>query len=321
MAYHTHPEPDVTERLFSSFRERGFGIGVYFSKADWHSPYYWKPGQPAPDRRANYDPSEEPERWNTYVDFVHGQIRELMTEYGDVDILWLDGGWVRPPREDIHMDEIARMARAEQPGLIIVDRAAGDKYENYRTPEQKVPEEPLDGPWETVMSMGESWSFKPYDDYKSTRHIIHTLVDVVAKGGNLLLNVGPMPNGKIPPPAVRRMNEVGSWMEVNSEGIYGTRPIPPYKEGKVALMQKSEFVYACYLAEASPPSGDAPTVPEEIHLSSVEPAPGSDIKLLGTDTALPWSHGDDGLHVTVPAPVAQTPPCKYAYMFRIRVEE
>ena len=321
VAYHTHPNPDIAGRLFDAFRDRGFGIGVYFSKADWHSPHYWKPGEPAPDRRTNYDTSEEPERWEKFVEFVHGQIRELMTNYGDIEILWLDAGWVRPPKEDIRMAEIAEMARSEQPGLIIVDRTAGDEYENYKTPEQRVPKKPLGEPWETVMTMGESWSFKPYDNYKSTREIIHMLVDVVAKGGNLLLNVGPMANGQLPPPAVRRMNEIGEWMKVNGEGIYGTRPIAPYKEGKVALMQKGKYVYACYLAEPVPECGEPPTVPETVNLSSVEPVASSEIRLLGVEEPLPWQHGKGGLRITVPPHIAKTPPCDHAYMFRIRVEQ
>lgn len=321
VAYHTHPHPDITARLFDAFREKGFGIGAYFSKADWHSPCYWKPGEPAPNRRTNYDTASDPERWERFVDFAQGQIRELMTNYGRIDILWLDAGWVRPPKEDIRIEGIAETARSAQPGLIIVDRTAGDEYENYKTPEQRVPEKPLGEPWETVMTMGEYWSFKPYDDYKSTHEIIHMLVDVVAKGGNLLLNVGPMPNGQLPPPAVQRLREIGDWMEVNGEGIYGTRPVAPYKEGNVALMRKGEHIYACYLAPAPDPCEEVTGIPESLHLPSVRPLPQSEIVLLGVDEALPWEYREDGLHITVPAQIAEATPCRHAFMFRVTVRE
>jgi alpha-L-fucosidase len=137
--------------------------------------------------------------------------------------------------QDIDMPRIARMARKNQPGLIIVDRTVTGKFENYRTPEQHVPHEPLDYPWETCMTMAGSWSYSPNDRYKPTRQIIHLLVDIVAKGGNYLLNVGPGPDGTLAPDAIKRMEEIGDWMEINGEAIYGTRPIPPYKEGKTCL--------------------------------------------------------------------------------------
>ena len=105
-----------------------------------------------------------------------------MTGYGPIDILWLDAGQVRPPDQDIHMPRLAAMARRHQPGLIIVDRTVGGRYENYRTPEQEVPDKPLPYVWESCLTMGNPWSFKPSDKYKSTRTLIHLLVDIVRKG-------------------------------------------------------------------------------------------------------------------------------------------
>ncbi len=282
--FHSNPRSNVVREVFNTFRKEGFGIGAYFSKADWHSPYYWSPDAPSPDRNPNYDTLAQPEKWRKFVDFTHGQIEELMTGYGHVDILWLDAGQVRPPTQDIQMDRLVAMARRHQPGLIVVDRTVGGRYENYRTPEQEVPENPLPYVWETCMTMGDQWSYKPNDKYKSTHRLIHLLVDIVGKGGNFLLNVGPQPDGTLPAPALERMNEIGEWLEMNGEAIYGTRPIAPYKEGQVVFTRKGKTVYAIYLTRSE---GD--TLPETVTWSTLRPSPNSKLSLLGKHRSLPWT--------------------------------
>jgi len=256
------PRANIVKQVFDTFRGEGFGIGAYFSKSDWHTPYYWKPGVFAEDRNPNYDTAAEPERWAKFVDFVHGQIKELVTGYGKIDILWLDGGQVRPPKQDIQMDKLATMARSHQPHLIMVNRTARDAYEDYRTPEQEVPEKPLDYTWESCITMGKQWSYKPDDEYKSARQLIHLLVDVVAKGGNLLLNIGPGPDGRLPATAVSRLEEIGDWMAIHSEAIHGTRAVAPYKEGNVAYTRKGKTLYAIVLR------GEGEAAPRQIRLAA-----------------------------------------------------
>ena len=325
--FHENPKADVTRQIFDNFRQRGFKTGAYFSKPDWHCDDYWAPEWATPDRCNNYDSRKYPRRWQRFEDFTFNQIEELMTNYGKMDILWLDGGWVRPdstiteeviswgynlPKwgQAIDMHRIARMARQRQPGILIVDRSVHGPYENYRTPEQQVPDKPLPYPWETCMTMAGGWSYSFNPNYKSTHQLIHTLVDIVAKGGNFLLNVGPGPDGEIDPEALDRLREIGEWMKVNSEAIYGTRPIEPFKEGKVCLTQKKDAktVYAIYLADE-----DERELPSKIWVSTLALPKQAKVQMLGTKETLKWEAVGKGFVVEIPEPLRKSPPCKHAW--------
>ena len=312
--FHANPDANVTKEIFSSFRKQGFGIGAYFSKPDWHSPYYWNPYWAHGDRNVNYTIDKHPEIWNKFVTYTYNQIEELMTGYGPVDILWLDGGWVNPGNkgQDINMPRIAQMARLHQPGLIVVDRAVGGRYEDYRTPEQQIPEKPPDYVWETCMTMGNSWSYVPNDPYKPTRQLVRLLVDIVAKGGNFLLNIGPSPEGELPPVSLQRLREMGDWMKVNSTAIYATRPVPPYKENNIAFTEmKNGSINAIYMADENDT-----TMPEKVVVESFTPARGSTVRLLGYDASLEWERVGNGVVISIPSSPRLSPPCKYAWTFR-----
>lgn len=250
-----NPRSNITKELFDAFRAENFWVGAYFSKPDWHSDYYWWKHFPPSDRNCNYAIRKYPERWEQFIRYTHGQISELVSDYGKVDILWLDGGWVKktdsseimadltevyensrwarnPQSQDIRMGELVQKAREKQPELIVVDRAVTGPYQNYLTPEQHIPEEGLPYPWETCMTMASSWSYVPGDSYKPTDELIEKLVDIVSKGGNLLLNIGPGPDGTLDSAAFLRLKEMGEWMQVNGEAIYGTRSYAVFGEGE-----------------------------------------------------------------------------------------
>jgi len=174
-----------------------------------------------------------------------------MSGYGSVDILWLDGGWVQPmtstsPRwgykpvhQDIQMDSIASRARKLQPGLIVVDRAVEGPNQNYLTPEQQIPKVALPYPWETCMTLGNSWSYVKNENYKSLDLVINNLCAIVSRGGNYLLNIAPSPTGEFDSAAYRRLQEIGAWMKVNSQAIYETFPSKNPNFGNALVIAKS----------------------------------------------------------------------------------
>jgi alpha-L-fucosidase len=262
----------------------------------------------------NYDIRKYPERWQRFCDYTYNQIEELTSRYGKLDILWLDGGWVCPQNgQDINMPRIASMARNNQHDLLIVDRTVTGKYENYRTPEQQVPDTPPDYPWETCMTMATSWSYVPGDIYKPANQLIHLLVEIVAKGGNFLLNIGPSPEGEFADTAYSRLREIGDWMKVNREAIYGTRPFKPYQSGNICFTGLPDgTVYLIYLA-----SDGENRIPSSIIIRNWQPSAGSSITLLGKHGKLRWNKSGDGSVILIPSSVQSDPPCKNAWVLKI----
>ena len=240
---------NVAYHVFDAFRQQGFMIGAYFSKPDWHCEYYWDPTRSTPTRNPNYDIKKYPETWAKYQQYTANQIDELMSDYGRMDILWLDGGWVRKDKgQDIKLDEIVDNARKKQPGLIAVDRTVPGRNENYQTPELNVPKTQLEHPWESCITLANTWGWNPTPKYKSVSRIINTLAEITAKGGCLALNVGPTGEGVIEEEAIVRLKQIGEWLRKNGTAIYATRITPNYNYENVwfTANKDGKTLYAIY---------------------------------------------------------------------------
>jgi alpha-L-fucosidase len=320
--FSSKPRSNVTKEIFNAFRKDGFWIGAYFSKPDWHSDYYWWNQFPPSDRNANYSIQKHPEQWQKFVDYTHNQVNELVSDYGKVDILWLDGGWVckktdqqvknelmevaensrfarNPQSQDINMAGLVKEARSKQPGLIVVDRAVPGIYQNYLTPEQHIPEKGLPYPWETCMTMGNSWSFVPGDIYKSAHAIIEKLVDIVSKGGNYLLNIGPGPDGEFDPVAYDRLREIGAWMKVNGNAIYNTRMFTAFGEGDNIHFTRSKDNKTRFIFVTS--------VPENKLLITKMPFfSKTKVSVNGSGQRLSWKKTTQGIEIAIPASLKKT---------------
>ena len=287
---------DALRYVMDAFRGEGLMPGMYFSKPDWHCPYYWWPAKATPNRYHNYKTEDYPERWADYQKYVYRQVEELMTNYGQVDLLWLDGGWCTAPKEDIKLGEIVKMAREKQPGLIVVERACPGEYENYQTPEQRIPDHQILNPWESCITLTNDWGWVPRPKFKSPAKVIATLAEVVAKGGSLLLGVGPTAEGLIEDESVSRLQQIGAWMDVNGEAIYATTTTPVYTNEERSVWftanKDGETLYAII------PANDQTGVPNEISWMGNQPS--GKITLLGSKKALKAKTVDGKTTVILP---------------------
>lgn len=308
--FSSNSKANVLKEVLDATRKEGMSVGVYFSKPDWTTPYFWWPYYPPKDRNPSYDITKHPERWKKFVEYTQNQINEVTTEYGKVDILWLDGCWVLPksaitehvaefckyPHDmDINMKLIAEKARTVQPGMLVVDRWVQGEYENYLTPEQKIPEKALPVPWESCITMGGAWGWVKNDRYKTSKECVQLLVNIVGKGGNLLLGIGPDGKGEFEPELIKNLAQVGQWLEVNGEAIYETNPVEPFSEGKVAYTAKDDHsIYAIYMPEAGEKELPA-------HVMVRTSLPGKlEVTLLASKQNLSYQRFDNILMVSIP---------------------
>ncbi|UCF34625.1 MAG: alpha-L-fucosidase [Phycisphaerales bacterium] len=223
---------DIMKELADACRRGGLKMCWYHSIMDWHHPDYLprRDWDNRPDEGADFD---------RFREYLKGQVRELLTSYGPIGVMWFDGQWEGTWRHE-HGIDLYSFCRNLQPNLIIndrVDKGGGGLalYEketrfagDFSTPEQVIPDTRItDKDWETCMTLNNHWGYNKHDqNWKSTQDLIRKLVDIASKGGNFLLNVGPDAEGRIPQPCVERLHEIGRWMEVNGESIYGTQASP-----------------------------------------------------------------------------------------------
>lgn len=222
---------DPLKQLAEAARRDGLRLGFYHSIMDWKHPDY-RPLR-AWEHPKTFEQGGDMPR---YLEFMRAQLRELLTEFGDVAMVWFDGEWEHKP-EEIQADGIYDFIRSLQPNALINDRLYNRRPGNkadFGTPEQFIPATGVTGPdgkpalWESCVTINtDSWGFNKYEtEFKTSRDLVRMLVEVVSKGGNLLLNVGPRPDGTIQPEFVDRLQAIGRWMDVNGEAVYETTASP-----------------------------------------------------------------------------------------------
>jgi len=329
--FSTNPKSNVYKEIMDASRKEGLAVGAYFSKPDWTSPDFWWPYYPPKDRNPTYDITRHPDRWKKFIEYTQNQINEITSEYGKVDILWLDGCWVMPKSAitervaefckypfdmDINMKLIADNARKANPGMLVVDRWVQGEYENYLTPEQKTMDRASTVPWESCITMGNAWGWVPNDRYKSTRELVQLLVKIVAKGGNLLLGVGPKGTGEFEPAVYDRLEGMGKWLSANGEAIYETVPVEPFQEGKIAYTAKGpNTVYAIYM-----PDKNENSLPETLTIKTTLKGKLL-ISLLSENKTLKNKLTSTGLVVTLPKSMLEALAKKEAIVIKIESKD
>lgn len=310
--FHTNSRANISYEILQSARNQGLSVGAYFSKPDWNVNSFWWRYFGVIWLDVNYNTTQYSERWNSFKSFVYNQIDEVTKNLGSLDILWMDGSWVRPNSSmDINMPSIVSNVRNNQPGIIVVDRGCG-QFEDYLTPEYEIPPDPLGVPFEVVRAIGPFWGHVPGMYYYHPDTLVHTLIEVVAKGGNLLYGLGPDEFGQLDTACYDRLQRLGNWINVNSEAIYETTNINPYRYQNVFFTSKKDTVFAIYIAY-----DNQQTLPSQINWGAIRPKNGTNVYLLGYNQPLSWSTSSSGITtVNIPPHLQQNPPCLHAWSFK-----
>ncbi|MGN1141267.1 MAG: alpha-L-fucosidase [Oliverpabstia sp.] len=261
---------DLVKEFLEAFRAEGIKVGLYFSIIDWRHPDFPHYGDMHHPMRNNPACSNEDRDFDRYLEFMFGQIKELLTNYGKLDLMWFDFSYGEMKCEKWKADKLIEMVRSIQPWVIIDNRLEGSAEDagsirtlnpteysgDFASPEQMIPPAGLrdEGgnpiPWEACITLNNHWGYAAHDHhYKSAKMVIHMLVECVSKGGNLLLNVGPNAKGEIPEESVNILREVGVWMKKNGRSIYGCgyAELPKPEWGR--FTRKGNILYAHVMEE------------------------------------------------------------------------
>jgi alpha-L-fucosidase len=271
---------DIVAGVLRAFREQGIAPGLYFSPDDFH----WLYQNHIPiNRGPDFDPPKHP----ALLALDQAQLKELMTRYGPIDVVFLDGA----------AEGLKELVWQTQPKTVVTRGA-------MTTPEQSIPGVPLEGPWEACITMGTSWQYQPRNEtYKSGYELIRLIYETRAKGGNLLLNVGPKPDGELPIEQEERLRELALWMFVNQEAVYAVRPWIITNEQNIWFTRKKNG-NTLYAVIAEPwKRGDW----KDIVLHSVKSSPQTQVAVLGQNDLVyeyskvvpktTWTQETDGLHI------------------------
>lgn len=267
---------DLVKEFVEACREEGIRVGIYFSLIDWSHPDFPKYGDRQHPMRNNVTYKNEKINFDNYLTFMHNQVREIVTNYGKLDLLWFDFSYDELCGEKWKATELIHMVRKYQPDVIIDNRLEGSGEDHgslvtgeptvysgdFVSPEQIIPTKgvtdingnPL--PWELCATMNNHWGYCNYDyEFKPAEMIIRKLVECVSKGGNLILNVGPDARGNIPNESLDILEKIGDWMDKNGESIYGCGPCALPKPEWGRYTSNGDTIYAHVF---EPPLGALP---------------------------------------------------------------
>lgn len=309
---------DILKELREACEKAGVKLCFYHSIMDWHHP-------DAQGRDYGNGNPDGPDFASYRENYLKPQLKELIEKYNP-HVLWFDGEWIPEWTEEQGKD-LYQYVRSLKPDILINNRVGKgrqgmqgmnrepDDVGDFGTPEQEILDYGSVGlDWESCMTMNDTWGFKRNDhNWKSAEALVHNLVDIAAKGGNYLLNVGPTPEGLIPAASVERLAEMGAWMRVNHPVVFDSRMWFQYKEGEHIRYTSGAdgYVYATCLEWPG----------EVLQLKYVRPLEGSAVELLGYDKPLAWSFDPrHGLTIQLPAELQEDParPCRYAWAFRMK---
>ncbi|WP_405269681.1 alpha-L-fucosidase [Cellulophaga sp. Ld12] len=249
---------DVIKELSEACKKQGIKFCFYYSIVDWHHPQAQGNLYPNYNISQHDDPTVvNPKFPKYYKNYMKPQVKELLTNYGDVGVVWFDGDWISDYTTEMGKD-LYSYIRDIQPNTIVNNRVdkgrtgmdgmnnnPGQFAGDFGTPEQEIPDTGIDSDWEACMTMNGSWGYKPSDtDWKSSEDLIQKLVDIVSKGGNFLLNIGPDGFGRFPSESIRRLNAMGEWTQKNGEAIYGASASPYAKPKWGRYTKKDGVLYA-----------------------------------------------------------------------------
>ena len=267
-ATNTKAGRDLIKEYVEAFREEGIKVGLYYSIIDWYHndyPHFGDKIHPMRDNEEYKDHYKE-ENFDRYLDYMHGQVREICTNYGKIDLLWFDFSYDDMVGEKWRATDLVKMVRSLQPDVLIDNRleVSGEGFGSLLTenpsefagdfvsPEQIIPPEGILNnkgepvPWEACITLNNNWGFAVHDhNWKSAKTVVRKLVECVSKGGNMLLNVGPDAKGRIPKESVKILTEVGNWMKDNSGSIYGCgiSKLPSQPWGYVTESENDIFLH------------------------------------------------------------------------------
>ncbi len=247
---------DIIKELSEACKKQGIIFCFYHSIVDWHHP------QAQGNLFPNYNAGQKdqsvvnPEFPKYYENYLKPQVKELLTNYGDIGVVWFDGDWIADYTTEMGK-ELYNMIRKIQPNTIVNNRVdkgrngmegmdkAGEFAGDFGTPEQEIPATGIDSDWESCMTMNRTWGYKPDDTkWKSSEQLIQNLIDIVSKGGNFLLNIGPDGYGRFPAQSIRRLKAMGEWTKANGESIYGASASPFDRPEWGRYTKKGNVIYA-----------------------------------------------------------------------------